>query len=196
MSVFAIVIIWSFSFPICSACNPHCGSCDSQASCTSCRDPNKVLIFGDCQNESCAPQYYLDFSTNTCKGEAHPELYSSFTSDAPLLSMFIPHLGKILSSCIQTFSDDSKKSLCMYVFMYSLINLCVKVSSRYLFVKQIFLSTYYVPAIVQVNGNETRGGKLETLRLYLAHLISQCFKMFNICLLKIRKHTIQKLRFF
>ncbi|XP_070250414.1 extracellular matrix organizing protein FRAS1 [Myotis yumanensis] len=51
----------------CQSCNPHCGSCDSQASCTSCRDPNKVLLFGDCQNENCAPQYYLDFSTKTCK---------------------------------------------------------------------------------------------------------------------------------
>ncbi|KAB1282015.1 Extracellular matrix protein FRAS1 [Camelus dromedarius] len=52
----------------CQTCNAHCGSCDSQASCTSCRDPNKVLLFGDCQHESCAPQYYLDFPTKTCKG--------------------------------------------------------------------------------------------------------------------------------
>nr|XP_010967704.1 extracellular matrix organizing protein FRAS1 [Camelus bactrianus] len=51
----------------CQPCNAHCGSCDSQASCTSCRDPNKVLLFGDCQHESCAPQYYLDFPTKTCK---------------------------------------------------------------------------------------------------------------------------------
>ncbi|ELW63934.1 Extracellular matrix protein FRAS1 [Tupaia chinensis] len=51
----------------CQPCDTHCRSCDSQASCTSCRDPNKVLLFGECQYESCAPQYYLDFSTNTCK---------------------------------------------------------------------------------------------------------------------------------
>uniref|UniRef100_A0A7N5KQV8 Extracellular matrix organizing protein FRAS1 n=1 Tax=Ailuropoda melanoleuca TaxID=9646 RepID=A0A7N5KQV8_AILME len=51
----------------CTACEAHCGSCDSQASCTSCRDPNKVLLFGECQYESCAPQYYLDFSTKICK---------------------------------------------------------------------------------------------------------------------------------
>ncbi|XP_046512812.1 extracellular matrix organizing protein FRAS1 isoform X5 [Equus quagga] len=51
----------------CQPCSTHCGSCDSQGSCTSCRDPNKVLLFGDCQYESCAPQYYLDLSTNTCK---------------------------------------------------------------------------------------------------------------------------------
>ncbi|ELK16427.1 Extracellular matrix protein FRAS1 [Pteropus alecto] len=51
----------------CQPCNTHCRSCDSQASCTSCRDPHKVLLFGECQYESCAPQYYLDFSTKTCK---------------------------------------------------------------------------------------------------------------------------------
>ncbi|XP_058403319.1 extracellular matrix organizing protein FRAS1 isoform X7 [Diceros bicornis minor] len=51
----------------CQPCNTHCGSCDSQASCTSCLDPNKVLLFGECQYESCAPQYYLDFPTKTCK---------------------------------------------------------------------------------------------------------------------------------
>nr|CAI9707391.1 unnamed protein product [Rangifer tarandus platyrhynchus] len=52
---------------VCQPCNVNCGSCDSQASCTSCRDPSKVLLFGDCRHESCAPQYYLDFSTKTCK---------------------------------------------------------------------------------------------------------------------------------
>ncbi|XP_060043899.1 extracellular matrix organizing protein FRAS1 isoform X2 [Erinaceus europaeus] len=51
----------------CQPCSTHCGRCDAQAGCTSCRDPSKVLLFGECQYESCAPQYYLDFSTNTCK---------------------------------------------------------------------------------------------------------------------------------
>ncbi|XP_032739045.1 extracellular matrix protein FRAS1 [Lontra canadensis] len=51
----------------CQPCGAHCGSCDSQAGCTSCRDPNKVLLFGECQYESCAPQYYLDFSTRICR---------------------------------------------------------------------------------------------------------------------------------
>lgn len=88
-SVFAILIIWSFSFPICSACNMHCGRCDSQASCTSCRDPSKVLLFGDCQHESCAPQYYLDFSTKTCKGNTLPELHdSSFSWRYPFTGEF------------------------------------------------------------------------------------------------------------
>ncbi|MBZ3891170.1 Extracellular matrix protein FRAS1 [Sciurus carolinensis] len=51
----------------CQPCDTHCRSCDSQVSCTSCRDPSKVLLFGDCQYESCAPQYYLDISTKTCR---------------------------------------------------------------------------------------------------------------------------------
>ncbi|KAK7830949.1 hypothetical protein U0070_018493, partial [Myodes glareolus] len=51
----------------CQPCNTHCRSCDSQGSCTSCRDPSKVLLFGECQYESCAPQYYLDISTKTCR---------------------------------------------------------------------------------------------------------------------------------
>lgn len=122
MSVFAIVIIWSFSFPICSACNPHCGSCDSQASCTSCRDPSKVLLFGDCQNENCAPQYYLDFSTKTCKGEARPELYSSFTSDAPLQICSPPTLGKYCHHAFRLSLMIARSHyVCMYSCLHSLI---------------------------------------------------------------------------
>ncbi|XP_045392852.1 extracellular matrix organizing protein FRAS1 isoform X1 [Lemur catta] len=52
---------------VCQPCDAHCRSCDSQAGCTSCRDPGKVLLFGECRSEGCAPQYYLDLSTNTCK---------------------------------------------------------------------------------------------------------------------------------
>ncbi|KFU86504.1 Extracellular matrix protein FRAS1, partial [Chaetura pelagica] len=51
----------------CKPCNSQCLSCDSASSCTSCRDPAKVLLFGECQDESCAQQYYLDFSSRTCK---------------------------------------------------------------------------------------------------------------------------------
>lgn len=97
--VFAIVIIWSFPFPTHSACNTHCRSCDSQASCTSCQDPNKVLLSGECQFESCAPQYYLDLSTKACKGKALPESYNVFLlSDArPIYCRCsIPYMGKTL----------------------------------------------------------------------------------------------------
>ncbi|XP_019470100.1 extracellular matrix protein FRAS1-like isoform X2 [Meleagris gallopavo] len=50
-----------------AACNSQCLNCESATGCTSCRDPAKVLLFGECQYESCAQQYYLDFSTKTCK---------------------------------------------------------------------------------------------------------------------------------
>ncbi|XP_027744997.1 extracellular matrix protein FRAS1 [Empidonax traillii] len=51
----------------CTPCSSQCWSCDSAAGCTSCRDPAKVLLFGECQYESCAQQYYLDFSSKTCR---------------------------------------------------------------------------------------------------------------------------------
>ncbi|XP_062470145.1 extracellular matrix organizing protein FRAS1 [Pezoporus occidentalis] len=51
----------------CRPCNSQCLSCESATSCTSCRDPTKVLLFGECQYESCAQQYYLDFSSKTCR---------------------------------------------------------------------------------------------------------------------------------
>ncbi|XP_010788510.1 extracellular matrix protein FRAS1-like, partial [Notothenia coriiceps] len=35
--------------------------------CTSCRDPAKVLLFGECQYDSCAHQYYLNTSTRACR---------------------------------------------------------------------------------------------------------------------------------
>ncbi|XP_039614478.1 extracellular matrix protein FRAS1 isoform X1 [Polypterus senegalus] len=52
---------------ICQACNGQCLTCDSAQTCTSCKDSTKVLLFGECQYEICAPQYYLDISTRTCK---------------------------------------------------------------------------------------------------------------------------------
>ncbi|TMS03411.1 Extracellular matrix protein FRAS1 [Larimichthys crocea] len=35
--------------------------------CTSCRDPSKVLLFGECQYDSCAHQYYLNTTTRACR---------------------------------------------------------------------------------------------------------------------------------
>ncbi|MGH0123135.1 UNVERIFIED_CONTAM: hypothetical protein FKN15_026250 [Acipenser sinensis] len=52
---------------VCQACNRKCLTCESAGSCTSCRDPQKVLLFRECQYESCAQQYYLDFTSRTCK---------------------------------------------------------------------------------------------------------------------------------
>uniref|UniRef100_A0A8C8RJR6 VWFC domain-containing protein n=1 Tax=Pelusios castaneus TaxID=367368 RepID=A0A8C8RJR6_9SAUR len=51
----------------CKACGVQCLTCESAVGCTSCRDPSKVLLFGECQYETCTQQYYLDFSTNTCR---------------------------------------------------------------------------------------------------------------------------------
>lgn len=50
-------------------CDPQCWSCEMAGVCTSCRDPAKVLLFGECQYESCAQQYYLNTTTHTCRGE-------------------------------------------------------------------------------------------------------------------------------
>ncbi|KAM4706664.1 extracellular matrix organizing protein FRAS1 [Discoglossus pictus] len=52
---------------VCKACNRQCLTCDSAAGCTACRDPTKVLLFGECQYDSCAQQYYLDYTSRTCK---------------------------------------------------------------------------------------------------------------------------------
>uniref|UniRef100_A0A673XCS3 Fraser extracellular matrix complex subunit 1 n=1 Tax=Salmo trutta TaxID=8032 RepID=A0A673XCS3_SALTR len=62
----------------CRACGSQCLSCEMGGVCTSCRDPGKVLMFGECQYDSCAHQYYLnttiracrecDWSCNECKG--------------------------------------------------------------------------------------------------------------------------------
>ncbi|XP_023814674.1 extracellular matrix protein FRAS1 isoform X2 [Oryzias latipes] len=51
----------------CQACDSQCLSCDMGGVCTSCRDPAKVLMFGECQYDSCAHQYYLNTTTRACQ---------------------------------------------------------------------------------------------------------------------------------
>ncbi|XP_061672611.1 extracellular matrix protein FRAS1 isoform X3 [Syngnathoides biaculeatus] len=51
---------------VCEECTHQCLTCDGAGTCTSCRDPTKVLLFGECQYESCAQQYYLNATTHTC----------------------------------------------------------------------------------------------------------------------------------
>ncbi|XP_073898026.1 extracellular matrix organizing protein FRAS1 isoform X2 [Castor canadensis] len=94
----------------CQPCNTHCRSCDSQASCTSCRDPNKVLLFGECQSESCAPQYYLDISTKMCK-ECD---WSCNACSGPLrtdclqcMDGYVLQDGTCVEQCSPTFYRDS-----------------------------------------------------------------------------------------
>ncbi|XP_017560623.2 extracellular matrix protein FRAS1 [Pygocentrus nattereri] len=52
---------------VCKKCDRQCLSCEMAGVCTSCRDPAKVLLFGECQYESCAQQYYLNTTTRTCR---------------------------------------------------------------------------------------------------------------------------------
>ncbi|XP_067377534.1 extracellular matrix protein FRAS1 isoform X3 [Channa argus] len=52
---------------ICQACDSQCLTCDMAGVCTSCRDPAKVLLFGECQYDSCAHQYYLNTTTRACR---------------------------------------------------------------------------------------------------------------------------------
>lgn len=54
-------------FPL-SGCDARCRTCDSAGACASCRDPTKVLLFGECGYDSCAHQYYLNASDRTCRG--------------------------------------------------------------------------------------------------------------------------------
>uniref|UniRef100_A0A8C6YA37 VWFC domain-containing protein n=1 Tax=Naja naja TaxID=35670 RepID=A0A8C6YA37_NAJNA len=51
----------------CKPCSDSCLSCDSRSHCTSCKDPSKVLLFGECQYDKCPSQYFLHLSTRTCK---------------------------------------------------------------------------------------------------------------------------------
>lgn len=50
------------------ACDSQCLTCDTAAECTSCRDPTRVLLFGECQYDACAHQYYLNTTTRVCRG--------------------------------------------------------------------------------------------------------------------------------
>ncbi|XP_008299754.1 extracellular matrix protein FRAS1-like [Stegastes partitus] len=52
---------------VCQACDSQCLTCDMAGVCSSCRDPTKVLLFGECQYDSCAHQYYLNTTTRTCR---------------------------------------------------------------------------------------------------------------------------------
>ncbi|CAM4540352.1 unnamed protein product [Leuciscus chuanchicus] len=52
---------------VCQMCDTQCLSCEMAGVCASCRDPAKVLLFGECQYESCAHQYYLNTTTRTCR---------------------------------------------------------------------------------------------------------------------------------
>lgn len=113
-----VVTIWSSPFPLHqSACNRHCRSCDSQGSCTSCRDPSKVLLFGECQYESCAPQYYLDISTKTCKGKAFPELCEDSFIQGCVFAL-VAHLRETPSSDAFCVLGYSNQDICVHLCIH------------------------------------------------------------------------------
>lgn len=60
-----------------AACDSQCLTCETPGVCTSCRDPAKVLLFGECQYDSCAHQYYLNTTTRTCRGTLPSRLTTS-----------------------------------------------------------------------------------------------------------------------
>uniref|UniRef100_H3DH31 Fraser extracellular matrix complex subunit 1 n=1 Tax=Tetraodon nigroviridis TaxID=99883 RepID=H3DH31_TETNG len=51
----------------CQPCDSQCLTCATAGVCTSCRDPTRVLLFGECQYDSCAHQYYLNTTTRACR---------------------------------------------------------------------------------------------------------------------------------
>ncbi|CAB1414147.1 unnamed protein product [Pleuronectes platessa] len=70
---------------ICQACERQCQTCDMAGVCTSCRDPAKVLLFGECQYDSCAHQYYLNTTTRACRAAeliASGSVHSSIPCEA------------------------------------------------------------------------------------------------------------------
>nr|XP_033819322.1 extracellular matrix protein FRAS1 isoform X2 [Geotrypetes seraphini] len=98
---------------ICKSCNSQCLTCDSANGCTSCRDPTKVLLFGECQYESCAQQYYLDYTTRTCK-ECD---WSCNACSGPLSSDclqcmddYVLHHGSCIQHCPPAFYRDGDNS--------------------------------------------------------------------------------------
>ncbi|XP_078258376.1 extracellular matrix organizing protein FRAS1 isoform X5 [Rhinoraja longicauda] len=58
---------YSDSDQICQFCSSQCLTCESNSACLSCKDPTKVLLFGECQYEICAQQYYIDYTTGICR---------------------------------------------------------------------------------------------------------------------------------
>lgn len=66
-------------FLLSAACDSQCLTCDMAGVCTSCRDPAKVLLFGECQYDSCAHQYYLNTTTQACRGTRHHHDNSAHT---------------------------------------------------------------------------------------------------------------------
>ncbi len=126
-----------------AACDSQCLTCDMAGVCTSCRDPAKVLLFGECQYDSCAHQYYLNTTTRACRGTPpspwQPNTHCSGTGRVR------GNAGLIMRICSAPFYDIHKllsihiacSAVCYIEFMGStdqVINcgtrtLCVRLNS-------------------------------------------------------------------
>ncbi|XP_053260348.1 extracellular matrix organizing protein FRAS1 [Podarcis raffonei] len=94
----------------CKPCSSQCLSCDSGTRCTSCKDPSHVLLFGECQDDSCAPQYYLDFSTKTCKEcdwSCNACSGPQSTDCLQCMEGYILHEGSCVERCPPAFYKES-----------------------------------------------------------------------------------------
>ncbi|XP_042177181.1 extracellular matrix organizing protein FRAS1-like [Oncorhynchus tshawytscha] len=72
----------------CRACDGQCLSCELSGVCTACRDPGKVLLFGECRYDSCAYQYYLNTTTRTCRVCLSRYITSFETGNQPVTDIF------------------------------------------------------------------------------------------------------------
>ncbi|KAG7278006.1 hypothetical protein CRUP_020322 [Coryphaenoides rupestris] len=87
---------------VCHVCDEQCGSCSGPGVCTSCRDPAKVLLFGECQYDRCAHQYYLNTTTRTCTEGSLPLVQHLWSSHLwHYCSLYDPgeHVGVQALSC-------------------------------------------------------------------------------------------------
>ncbi|XP_025062352.1 extracellular matrix protein FRAS1 isoform X12 [Alligator sinensis] len=94
----------------CKPCNSQCLSCESTAGCTLCRDLTKVLLFGECQYESCTQQYYLDFLTKTCREcdwSCNACKGPQRTDCLQCMDDFVLHDGACVEQCPQGFYKES-----------------------------------------------------------------------------------------
>ncbi|XP_061439271.1 extracellular matrix organizing protein FRAS1 isoform X3 [Rhineura floridana] len=94
----------------CKPCSDLCLSCASGTHCTSCKDPSNVLLFGECQDDSCAPQYYLDFNTKTCKEcdwSCNACSGPQSTDCLQCMEGYILHDGACVERCPSTFYRES-----------------------------------------------------------------------------------------
>ncbi|TSN86075.1 Extracellular matrix protein FRAS1 [Bagarius yarrelli] len=98
---------------VCQMCDRQCRTCEMAGVCMSCRDPAKVLLFGECQYESCAQQYYLNTTTHTCRAcpSSCVECVSAAQCRICSKNMFIKN-GHCTPDCGHGYYADRKTREC------------------------------------------------------------------------------------